>query len=66
MAIRQDVLDKIVAGSPGLGDGRWRGQVAGLRTAPPFVVQRLWLDRPVAAGRRLTCGPARGSGRCRH
>ncbi|MCI4675323.1 FAD-dependent oxidoreductase [Candidatus Mycolicibacterium alkanivorans] len=42
---------KIVANSPGLGDDDWRAQVAGLRTAPPFVVQRLWLDRPVQAGR---------------
>ena len=35
------------ARSPGLDDPAWREQVGGLRTAPPFLVQRLWLDRPV-------------------
>ena len=30
--------------------------MAGLRTAPPFVVQRLWLDRPVDAGRPAFLG----------
>lgn len=44
-------LGQIVAGSPGLGDERWRAQIAGLQTAPPFVVQRLWLDRPLEPGR---------------
>ena len=34
---------------PDLADPAWRDQVAGLRTAPPFLVQRLWLDRPVDA-----------------
>ena len=49
-------LQKIVEASPGLGDDAWRAQVAGLRTAPPFVVQRLWLDRPVDAGRPAFLG----------
>lgn len=49
-------LQKIVAASPGLGDALWRAQVAELRTAPPFVVQRLWLDRPVDAGRPAFLG----------
>ncbi|HEY2280109.1 MAG TPA: FAD-dependent oxidoreductase [Streptosporangiaceae bacterium] len=40
-------LRAIVARSPGLNDPAWRDQVGGLRTAPPFLVQRLWLDRPV-------------------
>jgi len=44
-------LQRIVAASPGLGDAAWRQQVAALRTAPPFLVQRLWLDRPVEDGR---------------
>lgn len=30
-----------------LGDARWRRRIAGLRNAPPFVVSRFWLDRPV-------------------
>jgi carotenoid phi-ring synthase / carotenoid chi-ring synthase len=40
-------LQQIVAASPGLGDDDWRNRVGHLRTAPPFAVQRLWLDRPV-------------------
>ena len=32
---------------PRSGDADWRTRVDGLRTAPPFTVQRLWLDRPV-------------------
>ena len=44
-------LRRIVAGSPGLGDEDWRHRVAELHTAPPFVVLRLWLDRPVRADR---------------
>jgi len=44
-------LRRIVAGSPGLGDEDWRHRVAELHNAPPFVVLRLWLDRPVRADR---------------
>ena len=44
-------LQRIVAASPGLGDAGWRDRIAGLHTAPPFVVHRLWLDRPVAPDR---------------
>jgi carotenoid phi-ring synthase / carotenoid chi-ring synthase len=44
-------LQRIVDASPALGDDEWRDAVAGLRCAPPFVVYRLWLDRPVAADR---------------
>ncbi|SEQ94842.1 isorenieratene synthase [Lentzea xinjiangensis] len=40
-------LRRLVESSPALGDDRWRAQVAGLRTAPPFLVSRYWLDRPV-------------------
>ncbi|MEE9244260.1 MAG: FAD-dependent oxidoreductase [Mycobacterium sp.] len=40
-------LRGVVAASPGLGDEDWRGKVADLHNAPPFVVLRLWLDRPV-------------------
>ena len=49
-------LQHIVDGSPGLGDDGWRARVADLRTAPPFVVQRLWLDRPVHADRPAFLG----------
>jgi isorenieratene synthase len=43
-------LGRIVTASP-LPDPAWRERVASLRTAPPFLVRRLWLDRPVAAER---------------
>jgi isorenieratene synthase len=49
-------LRAIVSRSPGLADPGWRDQVAGLRSAPPFLVRRLWLDRPVAAGRPAFLG----------
>ncbi len=45
-------LRDVVAASPSLGRdddaGRsWRAAVAGVRSAPPFAVWRLWLDGPV-------------------
>ena len=49
-------LRQIVAGSPGLGDDEWRRRVADLHTAPPFVVLRLWLDRPVRPDRAAFVG----------
>jgi len=49
-------LRGIVDASPGLGNDEWRAQVATLGTAPPFVVQRLWLDRPVRADRAAFLG----------
>jgi carotenoid phi-ring synthase / carotenoid chi-ring synthase len=51
-------LQKIVAASPDLGDDMWRARIRRLRTAPPFVVHRLWLNRPVAAGRPAFLGTA--------
>ncbi|GAA0494495.1 FAD-dependent oxidoreductase [Streptomyces olivaceiscleroticus] len=51
LALDTGGLRSLVDRSPGLGDARWRGQVARLRTAPPFLVSRLWLDRPVAPER---------------
>ena len=44
-------LQQIVGASTGLGDADWRHRVAAMELAPPFVVQRLWLDRPMDAGR---------------
>ncbi|MEU6476696.1 FAD-dependent oxidoreductase [Streptomyces sp. NPDC047017] len=44
-------LRSLVARSDRLGDAPWRAGIARLRTAPPFLVTRLWLDRPVAADR---------------
>jgi isorenieratene synthase len=36
----------------------WRDRIRWLRTAPPFVVHRLWLNRPVAADRPAFLGTA--------
>lgn len=51
LALDTTGLQSLVERSPGLGDADWRSRVAGLRAAPPFLVSRLWLDRPVAADR---------------
>jgi isorenieratene synthase len=40
-------LRRIVGSSPALAAPEWRTAVTGLRNAPPFLVRRLWLDRPV-------------------
>lgn len=44
-------LRRLVASSPQLGDQAWRADIAAQRTAPPFLVSRLWLDRPAAPHR---------------
>lgn len=44
-------LQRIVAASPELGDEDWRQRVAAMQVAPPFLVQRLWLDAPVQSDR---------------
>ncbi|MGH3772017.1 MAG: FAD-dependent oxidoreductase [Pseudonocardiaceae bacterium] len=44
-------LQALLAASPELGEAPWRAQIGRLRTAPPFLVSRLWLDRPVRADR---------------
>ncbi|GAA3491436.1 MULTISPECIES: FAD-dependent oxidoreductase [Streptomyces] len=51
LALDTGGLRKVVDGSPSLGDAAWRQRIDRLRTAPPFLVSRLWLDRPVAADR---------------
>ncbi|MFJ9663600.1 FAD-dependent oxidoreductase [Streptomyces sp. NPDC101219] len=51
LALDPGALRALVAASPGLGTTAWRDDVAALRTAPPFLVSRLWLDRPVRADR---------------
>jgi isorenieratene synthase len=49
-------LKRIVDASSGLGHQTWRSQIQALRSAPPFVVHRLWLDRPVAGHRPAFLG----------
>ncbi|MEO3761852.1 FAD-dependent oxidoreductase [Streptomyces sp. B8F3] len=51
LALDPGALRDLVASSPGLGTPAWRADIAALRTAPPFLVSRLWLDRPVRADR---------------
>ncbi|MFD1148378.1 FAD-dependent oxidoreductase [Saccharothrix hoggarensis] len=43
-------LRRVVADS-GLGTAAWREDIGGLETAPPFLVSRYWLDRPVRPDR---------------
>ena len=49
-------LQQILAQSPRLGTPRWRDRLAELCTAPPFLVHRLWLDKPVHADRPAFLG----------
>ncbi len=51
-------LRAVVSRSADLGDRHWRDQIGALRTAPPFLVTRLWLDRPVDAQRPAFVGTA--------
>ncbi len=44
-------LRQLVDASPSLGDPGWRQTIDALRTAPPFLVSRLWLDRPARGDR---------------
>jgi isorenieratene synthase len=51
LATDVDALRRLVAASPSLGDTAWRARIEALRTAPPFLVSRLWLDRPARPDR---------------
>lgn len=51
LALDPGALRSLVATSGGLGDAAWRERMARLETAPPFLVSRLWLDRPVGRER---------------
>ncbi|MFE7752259.1 FAD-dependent oxidoreductase [Streptomyces sp. NPDC057428] len=51
LALDTGGLRHVVGASQELGDAGWRADVAALRTAPPFLVSRLWLDRPVRGDR---------------
>ncbi|MFE0738414.1 FAD-dependent oxidoreductase [Streptomyces sp. NPDC058855] len=44
-------LKALTAASPDLCDAAWRAGIGRLRVAPPFLVTRIWLDRPVAPHR---------------
>ncbi|MEV5481741.1 MULTISPECIES: NAD(P)/FAD-dependent oxidoreductase [Streptomyces] len=51
LALDPGGLYRLVAASPRLGNAAWRARIGRLRTAPPFVVSRLWLERRVRADR---------------
>ncbi|MFF5973929.1 FAD-dependent oxidoreductase [Streptomyces sp. NPDC012769] len=51
LAVDTTGLRTLTAASPALCDVAWRARIGRLRTAPPFLVSRIWLDRPVAAHR---------------
>ncbi|MEU0008687.1 FAD-dependent oxidoreductase [Streptomyces sp. NPDC006314] len=44
-------LRSLVGRSDRLGSAPWRERIQRLRTAPPFLVTRMWLDRPVDPAR---------------
>ena len=56
LATEVPALQRIVAESPGLGDSDWRARIGDLGSALPFVVRRLWLDRPVDGDRPAFLG----------
>ncbi|MFJ5063374.1 FAD-dependent oxidoreductase [Streptomyces nigra] len=56
LALDPGALRQLVAASPGLGTDAWRADIDAMRTAPPFLVSRLWLDRPVGPERPAFLG----------
>ncbi|MGW5034273.1 FAD-dependent oxidoreductase [Streptomyces nigra] len=56
LALDPGALRQLVAASPGLGTEAWRADIDAMRTAPPFLVSRLWLDRPVGPERPAFLG----------
>ncbi|MFZ2176863.1 MAG: FAD-dependent oxidoreductase [Rhodococcus sp. (in: high G+C Gram-positive bacteria)] len=56
LATDTTALQLIVAASPSLGDTDWQARVRDIGRAPPFLVHRLWLDRPVAEDRPAFLG----------
>ncbi|MTD59627.1 FAD-dependent oxidoreductase, partial [Amycolatopsis pithecellobii] len=48
LAVEPPALPSLTAA---LGPADWREQIAAQQAAPPFLVRRLWLDRPVRADR---------------
>ncbi|MFD7749813.1 FAD-dependent oxidoreductase [Streptomyces sp. NPDC059698] len=51
LALDSGGLRRLVSASSGLGNAHWRGTIDRLRSAPPFLVSRLWLEKPVAPDR---------------
>ncbi|MGW2479389.1 FAD-dependent oxidoreductase [Streptomyces sp. NPDC001571] len=51
LALDTNGLQSLATNSPAIADASWHQRVARLRTAPPFLVSRLWLNRPVRSDR---------------
>jgi isorenieratene synthase len=51
LALTVPALQGLVAESPGLEEPAWRAGIESLELTNPFVVWRLWLDRPTEPGR---------------
>ncbi|MET9724581.1 FAD-dependent oxidoreductase [Streptomyces zaomyceticus] len=51
LALDPGGLCSLVGNSPALCDHGWRTRIGRLASAPPFLVHRIWLDRPVNAER---------------
>ncbi|MEU6131940.1 FAD-dependent oxidoreductase [Saccharopolyspora sp. NPDC047091] len=47
---------RILDASPELAHRGWRDRIGELRSAPPFLISRFWLDRPVRADRHAFLG----------
>lgn len=58
LAVHFNGLQQVLTASAGLGNDLWRAQIRRLRSAPSFVVHRLWLDRPVNPDRPPFLGTA--------
>lgn len=58
LATDVSAVKSLVAASPTLNDPAWRASIDTLRVTNAFAVWRLWLDRPVAAGRAQFAGTA--------
>lgn len=58
LATDVSAVRSLVAASPSLDDADWRRSIDTLRVTNAFAVWRLWLDRPVAAGRAQFAGTA--------
>ncbi len=56
LATDRAALQRLVGDATWLGDPAWRARLAGQRTAPPFAVWRLWLDRQPSRGTPLFLG----------
>ncbi|MEV5283356.1 FAD-dependent oxidoreductase [Streptomyces sp. NPDC052811] len=51
LALDTSGLQALATDSPAIAGAPWHQHVARLRTAPPFLVSRLWLDRSVRSDR---------------